>query len=103
MVIVNTTFVMHPDVSNDVLAWIKSAYLASAIYCGAFAEHTFIAKILADISPDTISYAVHVGFEDKESAQKWCEGVGASLRRKLSERWGERAVAFHTYLEQVEI
>lgn len=101
MFIINTTFVTQTNISCTVLDWIKSAYIASALHCGAITEHTFIAKVLAEISPDTASYAVHACFKDKEAAKKWCEGIGSSLRKKLSERWGEKAIAFHTYLEPI--
>lgn len=85
------------------LNWVKSAYLASAVHCGALPEHTLIAKILAAPSPETLSFALHTCFNDAVSAKKWGEGVGASLRQKLTERWGEKALAFHTYLEPFSI
>lgn len=103
MIIVNTTFVIHTDICGNVLEWIKTAYLTSALHCGAITNHTILAKVLVDVSPDSHTYAIHIGFDDLKSAEKWGEGTGASLRRILSDRWGERAVSFHTYLEPIEI
>lgn len=103
MIIVNTTFVISTNICSNVLEWIRTAYLPSALHCGAISNHTLLAKVLVADSPESLTYAIHIGFDDIKSAEKWGEGIGASLRRILSDRWGERAVSFHTYLEPIEI
>ncbi len=103
MIIVNTTFVLKEDICNDALDWIKKVYLASAVHCGAVTDQTLFVKVLVDTSPDTSTYAIHIGFQNIANAEKWGEGPGASLRKILSDRWGEKAVCFHTYLEPIKI
>lgn len=95
MIIVNTTFCLHPDTEAEILSWIKSAYIPSAVKCGA-QEHTLLTKVIE--APDP-TYALHISFPSLETAKKWNQGVGKSLRDILAKRHGERALTFHTLLE----
>lgn len=102
MTIVNTTFVIHPGCEADILQWIRQTYDKSAVHAGAVAAG-MLTRVLTDAhGADCATYAMHNTFPDPASARKWNEGVGASLRHLLSQRWGERALTFHTYLEVVE-
>ncbi len=97
MVIVNTTFCLHPEIKDDVLKWIKSSYIPSADKSGAVSD--MLTRVLVDNPDGTLSYALHITFPTLEQAQKWNGGVGDSLRRILAQRYGERALTFHTILE----
>lgn len=97
MVIVNTTFCLHPEIKDEVLSWIKSSYIPSAKKCGA--ESEMLTRVLVDAPDGTLSYALHITFPTLEQAQKWNGGVGDSLRHILAQRYGERALTFHTLLE----
>lgn len=99
MTIVNTTFVIEDTLVTEVKKWIADAYEASAYRCGANPERTLRCKVLFTQTPNASTYALHLCFADTEAAQHWCEGVGKILRERASDRWGERVLTFHTYLE----
>lgn len=102
MIIVNTTFVLHHDAADEIVAWMRDAYARSAARSGAVSP-AMLTRILANAcDDDNESYAMHITFPDMTTARKWNEGVAESLRALLSQRWGERALTFHTYLEVIE-
>lgn len=96
MIIVNTTFCLHPDTEAEVLSWIDNAYLPSARKYGS--TSSMLTQVLNADSP---TYALHVNFPTLEEAVRWCNGVGAQLRDILAKRYGERALTFHTMLKVV--
>ena len=103
MVIHNTTFIIHADIEDDVIQWIRNSYAASAAKLGAVG----IPMLSRVISPmmmegDENSYALHLSFPSMEMAKKWSEGVGASLRGIMNGRWGDKSLALPTYLEVIE-
>ncbi len=102
MIIVNTTFVLHPGVEAELLQWIRRTYDQSAIHAGAVSPGMLTRVLTNAHSDDCVTYAMHNTFAEAGSAKKWNEGVGESLRRLLARRWGEKALTFHTYLEVIE-
>lgn len=103
MVILNTTFMLHHGIESDAIDWIKRAYAPSAYKCGAVESPIFTRVISpAIMQADERTYALHLPFPTMEQAQKWNDGVGASLRSLMSKRWGEKALALPTYLEVIE-
>ncbi len=102
MIIVNTTFVLHPDTETEILSWIRGSYDKSASHAGALSPGMLTRILANNHGDDCVSYAMHISFPDLSTATKWNEGVGESLRWLLSQRWGERALTFHTYLEVIE-
>lgn len=101
MIIVNTTFCLHTDIEHPILEWMRNVYLPSAIKCGAIGDE-LLTRIVSDEEDETCSYALHINFNTMEEARHWNEGVGQSLRQILNERWGEKALTFHTYLETID-
>lgn len=102
MTIINTTFILHPALRHEVLAWIKSSYVASAVHSQALEQRTVITKIVSHPDDDSESYAVHLWFHTMSQAVEWDERLGEKLRKKITVRWGQKVLAFHTYMEVVE-
>lgn len=99
MIIINTTFVTEKNLCNDLLQWIRDTYVSSAIYCNALRNKVLITKILNRIKDGSESFAVHLWFETIEEASDWDNKLGSRLRAKLQDHWGQKAMAFHTYME----
>lgn len=87
---------------NEVLDWIRETYVSSAVHCHALDRLTIVTRILSRPDDHSESYAVHLWFENMEQASHWDNKLGSRLRAKLNERWGEKAIAFHTYMEVTE-
>lgn len=102
MVIINTTFVIQNLIQVEVLDWIKAIYIPSAVHCRAQKDKTVITKILNSTDVDSESFAVHLWFETMEHALDWDKRFGSRLRSNLQKNWGDRAMAFHTYMGVTE-
>lgn len=102
MIIINTTFVTDLSVRDEVLEWIRNTYILSAVHRHAIQSRTILTKILGGTEADTESYALHLWFETIELATDWDNRLGVRLRAKLNERWRDKAMAFHTYMEVTE-
>lgn len=102
MIIINTTFITELSVREEVLDWIRNTYVASAAHSHSLDSLTIITKILTRPDDNSESYAVHLWFETMEIASDWDNRLGSRLREKLNERWGGKAMAFHTYMEVTE-
>lgn len=102
MTIINTTFIIEQSKVRDVLDWIKTTYIPSATHGHALKENTLLTRVLNQQDEDSQCYAVHLWFDSMEQATEWDIRLGSRLRTKLSERWGEKVLAFHTYMEVTE-
>lgn len=102
MTIINTTFIIDPTLRHEVLTWIKNTYIASAVHSNALEQMTVTTKILSHSDDDTEGYAVHLWFDTMSQAADWDSRIGEKLRKKIVGRWGQKALAFHTYLEVIE-
>lgn len=95
MIIINTTFILDPAIAPQALAWVKDSYAARVRD-----DRRLLTRIITDEGEG--GYALHLTFDDMESAQGWDSAYGAPLRGELTDRWGERALSFCTFLETVE-
>lgn len=102
MTIINTTFIIDSTLSHEVLAWIKNTYIASAIHSQALEQKIIMTKILGHTDDNSESYAVHICFDTMLQAADWDTRLGEKLRKKITERWGQKALAFHTYMKVIE-
>ncbi|MCC8115445.1 MAG: DUF4286 family protein [Bacteroidales bacterium] len=101
MVIINTTFHVHTSVADDVLKWIKNTYQPSGLKHGALPNPVLV-RVLGHDQPDAASYATHLTFPDMETAQAWDKKEGELLRSQVLQRWGEKALPFHTFLDVID-
>lgn len=74
--------------------------MQSAKKCGSCAQ--MLTHILSPDEDGNECYALHLSFPDLASAENWNEGVGRSMRKIMSDRWGEKALTFCTYMEVIE-
>ncbi len=95
MIIINTTFILDPSVAAEALAWVKDKYSA-----GIPDDRRLLTRILAEEAAG--GYALHLTFDDMDAALAWDGTMGEPLRAELTGTWGEKALAFRTFLEAVK-
>lgn len=98
--ILNTTFMVHPDIEDEVLQWIRESYIPCAAKCGA-SNDTMLARVL-DANPDGAAYALHINFDSAAGAAKWNDGAGASIRALLAKKHGDRVLTFTSFLQPLQ-
>lgn len=98
--ILNTTFMLHADIEEDALQWIRDSYIPCAIKCGAGPD-TLLARVL-DANPEGAAYALHISFENTADAAKWNDGAGLAMRGLLARRFGDKALTFTSFLQPLK-
>lgn len=102
MFIHNTTFVVERSVSGAFEEWARSIYVKAARESGRFATVT-MAKILTEVSPETVNYAIQMMSPTLEGARDWQRDVAALLHDDIAARLGaDRVLFFATEMEVLE-
>lgn len=96
MIILNTTFYIHPSIESEFLLWIKKEYVPAALV--ARLEEPQLAVILTEVGEDVTGYAFQLKASCKQEAEAWHDGEGASLRDRFIGRYGQKAIFFSTYM-----
>lgn len=102
MIILNTTYYIHASIDTEFRRWIREEYFPSAIsQCGLTSP--VFASLLIDPQEGMSGYAVQLSASSREVAQNWHDGPAASLRARLSSRFGQKVLFFTTYMEIIDL
>lgn len=102
MYIHNTTFVVDRGVADRFEDWARRVYMPAARDSGHFHSVT-MARILTEIAPDTVNYAIQMTCPSLDAAACWQRDVAALLRDDIAARLGaHRVMFFATEMEILE-
>ncbi len=101
MILLNTTFYIHPSIENDFLSWMKTVYVPSALLAGL--SDPELCLLLVEAGEDVSGYALHLRAGDLSEAEAWHDGAGGDVRSGFMSRYGEKALSFSTYMEVIPI
>jgi hypothetical protein len=101
MIIINTTFHVEDTIKNEFVEWLRNTYKPRAMASGIFTSPS-LSAILADHGDGASAYAYQMQTPTLKQAIEWHDNQGDQLRREMSERWGQRALFFTTYLETID-
>lgn len=103
MFLYNTTFAVDNAIENEVIDWLNSEFIPSAVDEEYFygIDSKFAPMILRVLGgePGVKSIAVHLYLDSIETLKDWYADHGARLFSHIMEKWGEKAVFFSTTLE----
>ncbi len=100
MYILNTTFIVHRPAIDSFNDWVKDVYVKAAHACGVF-DDIKILRIMSEIDPETVNYAVQLLAPDLSEATRWHDETAAILKDDIAARMGDRVLSFSTYMEIV--
>ncbi len=102
MILYNTTFHHAPDITADLLNWLRAAFIPCALDFG-FSEPQLTRVILPPTDEAAEAYALSFKCSDCDFIHKWESSDGAELLSDMFQRWGEYALAFSTPMEILEL
>lgn len=102
MIIFNTTFHVHESAADSFKEWVRIKYIPLAINTEGIMSPDF-ARILIEVQERFESFAVQFKAQSLDVAVEWHDGIGADLRKELSDKFGEKILFFTTYMESLEI
>lgn len=99
--IVNMTFVVERALESVFREWAASALIPAARESKRFDEVKML-RILTEVDPEAVNFAVQVSADDREVVSGWWNDVAVLLLDDLHARVGQRILFFMTEMEVVE-
>lgn len=99
MLIYNVTINVDEPIAEEWLIWLQTEHIPDLLNTGCFTKYQIV-KILSD-EPESVTYAVQYYTDSKEQLDVYLEQHADGMRKKGTERWGERFIAFRTIMEVI--
>ena len=93
MFIHNTTFIVERTLTVKFTEWARTVFIKAAHESGRFSSIT-LTRILTQVDPDAINFAIQMTSTSLESAQQWHDDVATLLKDDLAARLGRQRVMF---------
>ena len=100
MIIYNVTSKVDHSIAEDWLVWLQAEHIPEVIATGCF-THARVLRLLEVDETDGLTYAVQYQAESKALYNRYIREYSAELRKKGTEKWGEKFIAFRSVMEIV--
>lgn len=100
--LVNTTFIVEPEITGEWISWLGSHYIAAAMSDPVCAVSPLLCRILAPMEGGE-GYALQMIINRPDMAAYFTEKLQPRLLETMAERFGTRAMGFTTLMEVVDI
>jgi hypothetical protein len=100
MIIYNVTVNIDNSVAAEWLDWMKSTHIPEVMATGYFLNNQ-IARLLHEEDNGGITYAVQYTCRNLEDLEEYQREHAPELQAKVSERYGDKFLAFRSLLEIV--
>lgn len=98
--ILNTSFHLTEAVDTIFRKWVNDTYLPAATAANIF-ESSIFTRLLTQVEPGTVSYAIHLRTSNLDAAKAWHDSIAAKLKAALHDNSGQQIVFFTTYMEEL--
>ena len=100
MIIYNVTIKVDHSIASFWLDWLQQEHIPDLINTGCFSKATVLRLLETDES-DGITYAVQYVAESKEMYNRYIEKFADGIRKKGTEKWGDKFIAFRSVMQVV--
>ena len=101
MIIYNVTVNIDNSVADEWLTWMQEVHIPDVLRTGMFLENR-IYRVLADEDSGGKTYAIQYLCINMATYEIYRDTLGAALQAKVTNRYGDKFVAFRTLLEVVK-
>jgi len=102
MYIHNTTFIVERSIVPEFTGWARGVFIKAARESGLFGTVT-MARILTQVDPDAVNFAIQMISVSLEKAAAWRDEVAVPLKNDLLAGLGaQRVMSFSTDMEVIE-
>jgi len=100
MIIYNVTVNVEESIHDQWLAWMRAVHIPDVMKTGMFTDYR-LCKVLSE--EDTgLTYSFQYTCSSMELYEKYRDEFAPSLRNQVSEKFGDKFVAFRTLLEVID-
>jgi Domain of unknown function (DUF4286) len=100
MLIYNVTTGVDKLIEKEWLQWMKENHIPHVMATRMFVSYK-IYKVLSTENEESVSYAVQYTARSISEIDRYLDEFAPSLREAVTKKFGERALAFRTLLEEV--
>ncbi|MFA0961547.1 DUF4286 family protein [Roseivirga sp. BDSF3-8] len=100
MVIYNVTVSVNHDIHDDWMSYMKDTHIPDVMNTGTFTGHRFLRLVKQE--PDGSTYCIQYFTDSLSKLQQYMATHGPRLQKDVTDRYGEKAMAFRTILESVD-
>lgn len=101
MIVYNLTMNVDHHIHDEWLQWQKKEHIPDIVSTGLFSDYKFF-RLLGQDESDGITYVLQFLCPDIDSYQKYIKEHSGTLRKKASDKWGNRMTTFRTVMQVVQ-
>ena len=100
MILYNVTVNVEQSIEDDWIQWMKEIHIPEVLATGHFVENKMY-RLLMEQPDGTITYSVQYFARDLNSIDAYLTNDAPVLQQKVMQRYGKKALAFRTVLEEI--
>ena len=100
MIIYNVTVKADLSIADAWLDWLREEHIPEILQTGCFTDARILRLLEVDES-DGITYAVQYHAESKAQYNRYIRDFADAMRKKGTEKWGEKCIAFRSVMQIV--
>jgi hypothetical protein len=99
--IYNVTVKVDQSIANDWLEWLTNEHIPEIMATNCFTDYKLVRLLETDDSEGP-TYAIQYFADSRTDYDRYIGSYAPALRKKTTEKWGERFYAFRSLLEVVK-
>ena len=100
MIIYNVTIKVNREIRDEWLGWLKKEHIPDMINTGCFTHAVILHLVEAD-DQEGMTYAIQYHAESKSLYNRYIEKFAEAMRKKGTDKWGDKFIAFRTVMQVV--
>jgi Domain of unknown function (DUF4286) len=101
MIVYNITMKVETAIAGEWIKWQREEHIPEIMATGLFESYKFF-RLLEQDETDGPTYIVQYYTSSSEKYNRYLSQNAPVLRKKATDKWGSRFVAFRTLLETVQ-
>lgn len=101
MILYNITVSVDSDICDEWITWAKQTHIPAIMATGKFVSHRLFRMLSQTTGEEGQSYAIQVFCKDMGTLQSFMSVDAPLLQQALMDRFGNKAIPFHTALEEI--
>ncbi len=101
MIVYNVTVKVDWSIHDEWVQWMRKEHLPEMIITGCFTNAKLL-RLLETDDEEGPTYAAQYFSENKSDYDRYIKDHAANVRKKYTEKWGDRVIAFRSLMQEVE-
>jgi len=99
-IVYNVTTKVDHSIAEEWLTWLKDEHIPDLIKTGCFI-HAVILQLMEVDDAERSTYTVQYHAKNKTLYDRYIEQYAGSIRKKVTDKWGNKFIAFRTVMQVV--